>query len=316
VVPDRGESSWWNANLAMSKMKPVLGRGLASLIPRQPAAPAQRGAEDDGVSDRVIARIALDRIDRNPYQPRADFDPVSLDELKRSIQEKGIIQPITVRRREGRYQLISGERRVRAARDAGLSDIPAYILQVDTDEEMLELALIENLQREHLNPIEIAISYKRLIDECHLTQEVVSQRIGKDRTTITNSLRLLKLPGEIQQSVRTGELSAGHARAILGIEDEKRQLDVFHKAVKRGLSVRQVEGLVREKTKKRSSAPRSESVRSSLAGVEERLRHLLGTKVLLRQHQAGKGEIVIEYYSADDLERILELFEELHQRSR
>ncbi|MEW6510554.1 MAG: ParB/RepB/Spo0J family partition protein [Bacteroidota bacterium] len=305
----------------MSKMKPVLGRGLASLIPRAPSvAPPPGGRQDDGVGIDIIATLPLDRIDQNPYQPRHDFDPETLDELKRSIQEKGIIQPITVRRGGDRYQLISGERRVRAAREAGMSQIPAYIIRVSSDEEMLELALIENLQREHLNPIEIAISYKRLIDECRYTQEEVSQKIGKDRTTITNFLRLLKLPEPIQSSVRKGEISSGHARALVAIDDADLQMEIFRKAVGRGLSVREVERLVRDRgTRKGKRVSRVQSppgVSSSLASIEERLRHFLGTKVQVRMLQDGKGEIVIEYYSADDLERILEIFAELQERGR
>ena len=233
----------------MTKLKPVLGRGLASLIPRplpvsDPRPPVARA--DDGVSTETIVSVELDRVTRNPYQPRADFDPVALDELKRSIQEKGVIQPITVRRMGEEFQLISGERRVRAAREAGLIRIPAYIIRVDTNEEMLELALIENLQREHLNPIEIAISYKRLIDECSLTQEQVSQRIGKERSTITNTLRLLKLPDSIQRSVRHGEMSSGHARALLALEDISLQLGIAQQITKQDLSREEIEEIARE----------------------------------------------------------------------
>jgi ParB family transcriptional regulator, chromosome partitioning protein len=305
----------------MARMKPVLGRGLASLIPRQAAIPPLPvGGQDDGVSNDIIASIALDRIQQNPYQPRAEFEPVALDELKRSIQEKGIIQPVTVRRLGDAYQLISGERRVRAAREAGLKQIPAYIIRVRSNEEMLELALIENLQREHLNPIEIAISYKRLIDECRYTQEEVSQKIGKDRTTITNFLRLLKLPETIQNAVRKGEISSGHARAIVAIEDPDRQMEIFRKTVGRGLSVRDVERLAREKSGKkgarRHGAHGAGAVSSSLSNIEERLRQFLGTRVQVRMLQDGKGEIVIEYYSADDLERILEIFSEIEDRTR
>jgi ParB family chromosome partitioning protein len=305
----------------MARMKPVLGRGLASLIPRQAAVPPLPvGGKDDGVSNDIIASIAIDRIRHNPYQPRAEFDPVALDELKRSIQEKGIIQPVTVRRLGDAYQLISGERRVRAAREAGLKQIPAYIIRVRSDEEMLELALIENLQREHLNPIEIAISYKRLIDECRYTQEEVSQKIGKDRTTITNFLRLLKLPEPIQGAVRKGEISYGHARALVAIEDPDRQMDVFRRTVGRGLSVRDVERLARERKGRRVSRHAgghgTVAVSSSLSSIEERLRRFLGTRVRVSMLQDGKGEIVIEYYSADDLERILEIFSEIEDRTR
>ena len=305
----------------MARIKPVLGRGLASLIPRQAAVPPlPLGGQDDGVSNDIIASLALDRIQRNPYQPRAEFEPVALDELKRSIQEKGIIQPVTVRRLGDEYQLISGERRVRAAREAVLKQIPAYIIRVRSNEEMLELALIENLQREHLNPIEIAISYKRLIDECRYTQEEVSQKIGKDRTTITNFLRLLKLPESIQNAVRKGEISSGHARALVAIDDPDRQMEIFRRTVGRGLSVRDVERLTREKnTKKgarRAGLHGSGAVSSSLSSIEERLRQFLGTRVQVRMLQDGKGEIVIEYYSADDLERILEIFSEIDDRTR
>jgi ParB family chromosome partitioning protein len=302
----------------MSKLKPVLGRGLASLIPRPPSpgAPAAETRPDDGTSTNIIASVDLDRIRHNPFQPRADFDPEALDELKRSIQEKGIIQPITVRRYLDGYQLISGERRVRAAREAGLTQIPAYVLDVKTDEEMLELALIENLQREHLNPIEIAISYRRLIEECRFTQEEVSQRIGKDRTTVTNFLRLLKLPEEFQLALRRGTISPGHGRALVAIEDPELQLDIFRAVVTRDLSVRDVERLVRTRTRRKS--PRSRRAQSpatsALTSVEDRLRRTLGTKVQVRPLRDGRGEIMIEYYSDDDLDRILELLYDIESR--
>jgi len=299
--------------------KQVLGRGLASLIPRQPSAPpvAPVGRQDDGVSNEIIVQIDLDKIERNPYQPRADFDPVALDELRQSILEKGIIQPITVRRLERGYQLISGERRVRAARDAGLKQVPAYIIKVQSNEEMLELALVENLQREYLNPIEVAISYRRLIDECRLTQDEVSQRIGKDRSTVTNFLRLLKLPDVIQMAVRKGEISAGHARALVALEDGALQMKIFKKAVGRGLSVRDVERMAQQKAARRPGhgAARVRENGGALTNIEDRLRQLLGTKVQIRPIHEGKGEIVIEYYSSDDLERLLEFFEGLEGRA-
>jgi ParB family chromosome partitioning protein len=305
----------------MSKIKPVLGRGLASLIPRGVSiAPPPSARQDDGVGEEIVAAILIDSIDRNPYQPRLEFDPVALDELKRSIQEKGIIQPITVRRVHDRYQLISGERRVRAAKEAGLARVPAYIIRVGSNEEMLELALIENLQREHLNPIEIAISYKRLIDECRYTQEEVSRKIGKDRTTITNFLRLLKLPDPIQTAVRKGEISSGHARALVAIEDGALQVEIFRRVMSRGLSVRDVERLVREKGApkggRKGGGGRARAVATSLSSIEERLRQFLGTKVQVKMLQDGKGEIIIEYYSADDLERLLEVFADLQDRAR
>ena len=297
----------------MTKGKPVLGRGLASLISRTgPAAPPVQppGRQDDGVSNEIIVSIDPGRIQKNPYQPRAEFDSASLDELKRSIQEKGIIQPITVRRIENGYQLISGERRVRAAREAGLTQIPAYIIKVHSNEEMLELALIENLQREHLNPIEISISYKRLIDECSLTQEQVADRIGKDRSTVTNFLRLLKLPEVVQTAVRKDQISAGHARALVAIEDKSLQMEIFRKMIAKDLSVREVERLVKAKGPRKSHAVRlmTSATKSSVASVEEKLRKLLGTRVHLKVLQRGKGEIIIEYYSADDLDRLIDIF--------
>ena len=302
----------------MSKVKPVLGRGLSSLIPRAPSVPIAQptGRQDDGVTSGIIANVEIDKIQSNPYQPRADFDPVALDELRQSIVEKGIIQPITVRRVGEGYQLISGERRVRAAREAGLGRIPAYIIQVKSDEEMLELALIENLQREHLNPIEIAISYKRLIEEVQLTHDELSQRIGKDRSTITNFLRLLKLPDVIQNGVRRGEVSSGHARALINVEEPAVQLAIFHRIIDRQISVREVERLAREyqrlKVKRVHASPTPGETgvamaSASVANVEDRLRQRLGTKVNIRTMQEGKGEIVIEYYSPDDLERLIDL---------
>ena len=302
----------------MTKNKLALGRGLASLIPSSgtPSAPTATAPVAGPAPDQDFVRIQLALIQRNPFQPRADFSPAALDELRASIKEKGIIQPITVRRMEGGYQLISGERRVRAAREAGLRTIPAYILDVRTDEEMLELALIENLQREQLNPIEVAISYRRLMDECGLTQEDVAGRIGKERSTVTNFLRLLKLPDEIQNAVRKGEISGGHARALLAFEEKPRQLSAFRKIVARGLSVREVEAMVRKQsggTRTKGGAGRGSSS-SALSSVEDRLRRLLGTKVQIRHGQGGKGEIVIEYYSADDLDRLIEVLESINER--
>jgi len=296
----------------MTRMKPVLGRGLASLIPRPvPTAPTfpPQGRQDDGASNEIVANIDIDRIRANPYQPRAEFEPVALDELKRSIQEKGIIQPITVCRNENGFQLISGERRVRAAREAGLLQIPAYIIRVRSREEMLELALIENLQREELNPVEVAISYKRLIDECNFTQEQISHKIGKDRSTITNFLRLLRLPEVIQTALRKGQLSTGHARALIAIEDPASQMGIFQKTIEKDLSVREVEGLVREtgRKRKRRGAVINMSSNATFASVEDKLRQLLGTKVEVRPMHDGKGQIVIEYYSNNDLDRLLEL---------
>ena len=302
----------------MSKNKLALGRGLASLIPSHssPASHSEGPVNEAQRPGQDLTRIELIRIERNPFQPRADFSPAALDELRASIKEKGVIQPITVRRTANGYQLISGERRVRAAREAGLRTIPAYILAVETDEEMLELALIENLQREQLNPMEVSISYRRLMDECGLTQEEVAQKIGKERSTVTNFLRLLKLPEEIQMAVRKGDLSGGHARALLAFEERSKQLSAFRKILARGLSVREVEQMVRKGDK----ATRTGGVKvhgtssTAFSSVEDRLRRLLGTKVQIRHVQGGKGEIVIEYYSSEDLDRLIEVFESINER--
>ncbi len=299
--------------------KSVLGRGLASLIPgeQRPAAERSNARQDDNQSVDVVVMIDLGRIERNPYQPRTEFDPASLLDLTNSILEKGIIQPVTVRRTPDGYQLISGERRVRAARDAGLKQVPAFVIRVKDDEEMLELALIENLQREDLNPIEIATSYRRLIDDCGLSQELVSKKVGKDRSTVTNFLRLLKLPEPIQSAVRKGDLSGGHARALLGIDDERLQMSIFRRTLSRELSVRAVEDLVRKAghgVKRRGPGEErggSGRISSSVSGIEEKIRQALGTKVSVRPGQGGRGEIVIEYYSADDLDRLLDLFSEI-----
>lgn len=298
----------------MSKTKGGLGKGLAALIETNVSVPQKEEMEiekKDGTVNREtesIILIDIDRIKPNPFQPRADFDAKALDELKKSIIEKGIIQPITVRKRDGYFELIAGERRVRAASDAGLKQIPAYIIEVKTDEEMLELALIENLQREYLNPIEIAISYQRLITECNLTYEEIAERIGKDRTTVINFIRLLKLPDEIQKALRENKITAGHAKMLVSLPDEKTQFKVFNKIIKNDLNVRQVEKLVREINKESDKKSGSTKKYHPFIEMEEKLMQILGTKVKVYTKPGGKGEIVIEYYSNDDLDRLLELF--------
>jgi ParB family chromosome partitioning protein len=324
----------------MSKIKGGLGKGLSALLPDagQPAqhavpppvhvepqplrptpedaAPSGHGEQPLGtqsetsVPEAHMMEIEVVRIRPNPFQPRADFDPVALDELKQSIRKKGIIQPVTVRRRaDGEYELISGERRVRAATEVGLWTIPAYIRDVTSDQEMLELALVENLQREHLNPIEIAISYQRLSEDIGLAPEEIAKRVGKDRSTVVNFLRLLKLPEKIQQAVRKNSLSTGHARALLGAQGEALQLQLFEQVVAKELSVRQVEQLVKAAgkivaKKKPAAAIPSDS---AIATIEEKIRRLLATKVKVTLKDDGKGEIVIEFYNPDDLGRIFEL---------
>ncbi|MDZ7373923.1 MAG: ParB/RepB/Spo0J family partition protein [candidate division KSB1 bacterium] len=289
--------------MVSSKRRTALGKGLAALLP-------DIGPEDSDRLDK-LAEVEIELVEPNPFQPRSHFDPEALEELKRSIAEKGVIQPITVRRRDGGYQLIAGERRLRAAKSLGLERIPAYVLDVESDEEMLELSIIENIHREDLNPMELARGYQRLIEQCHLTQEEVARRVGKDRTTITNFLRLLKLPRPIQESLERGELSMGHARALINLEDERLQLAIWRRAVKENLSVRRVEELVRQAAQRPAVRP-SEPARSlppEIAEAENRLRRVLATQVRIHPGKRG-GRIEIEYYSAQDLTRIVQLIEE------
>jgi ParB family chromosome partitioning protein len=273
--------------------------------------------KDDGMQYDILVKIPVEVISPNPFQPRVNFDPASMEELKKSILENGLIQPITIRRaKNSRYELISGERRLRACIDIGYREIPAYIIKVDSEESMLAMALIENIQREKLNPVEIGMAYKRLMEECHLTQEQIADKVGKDRTTVANSIRLLKLPKEILDSLITEQITSGHARALINIPSETMQLDVLNKIHEDGLSVRKVEQLVKKflaegKASKRSVSfsPKSTRISASITDVEDKLRKIFGTKVLCRQKQNGTGEIVIEFYSNDELERLFELFE-------
>lgn len=281
-----------------------MGKGLAALLP-------EIGPEDAERLDK-LTEIEIDLVEPNPFQPRTKFDPDALEELKRSIAEKGVIQPITVRRRDGGYQLIAGERRLRAAKSLGLSRIPAYVLDVESDEEMLELSIIENIHREDLNPMELARGYQRLIDHCHLTQEEVAKKVGKDRTTITNFLRLLRLPPQIQESLERGELTMGHARALISIEDEELQLRIWRRAVRENLSVRRVEDLVRQAIRKDGASQRkavtARSLSPEIVEAENRLRQALATQVRIHPGKRG-GKIEIEYYSEQDLIRIVEAIE-------
>jgi ParB family chromosome partitioning protein len=255
-----------------------LGRGLRALIPDVPAG--------DNASSSV-RDISVSQIRPNPFQPRAEFNPQALDELKRSIVENGLITPITVRPFDSAYQLIAGERRLRAAQELGYESIPAYVLDVREDAQMLELALIENVQRENLNPIEEAQAYQRLIDECRFTQELVAQRVGKDRVTITNSLRILKLPEVIRESVRRGEISAGHARALLGVADQQDQLKLWKKIQRDQLNVRQVEKLAKREAKPRAAKKAGQDRRPyAVREAEDVLRRILGTQVHINLSKA------------------------------
>lgn len=285
--------------------KRALGKGLGELIPE---------LKNDSAE---IKEVILDDITPNPFQPRTNFDDDSLQELATSIHSIGIVQPITVRITErGHYEIIAGERRYRAAKMAGLKTIPAYIRDAN-DENILELALIENIQREDLNAIEVAISYRRLIDECNLTQDALGERIGKSRTNVTNYLRLLKLPAEIQLSLRERKISMGHARALVGLEDEELQFMIFEQILKEGLSVRQVEEIVRRYVSpKENSLP--EAVKMEIVHskdymeLQNLLSERLDTKVELKRNTKGKGKIVISFMSDSDLERIMDLLDKLN----
>jgi len=269
----------------------ALGRGLQALIPTQR-------------EERGTVEIPLAEILPSPFQPRKRFDDQKLDELTTSIRSHGVLSPVIVRQVPGGYELVAGERRLRAAKRAGLERIPAVVREV-SNAEMLELALIENLQREDLNPMEEAEVYRRLTEEFYLTQEEVASRVGRDRTSITNALRLLKLPPEIRQDLIEGTLSAGHARALLALEKQALQLKVRQEVIRRGLSVRQTELLVR-RLKAAAHPPRKTPRRlPQLSALEESLRRVLATKVRIVR-SGRRGRIEIEFYSEEDLDRLVQ----------
>jgi ParB family chromosome partitioning protein len=285
--------------------KKALGRGLGALLENDTEKPGLTIESD--YSSGSFRFIRISQIETNPFQPRTVFHETELNELADSIRQHGIVQPITIRKTGAdRYQLISGERRLRASSLAGLTEIPAFIRLAD-DEQMLEIALVENIQREDLNPIEIALSYQRLLDECHLTQETLSQKVGKDRTTISNYIRLLKLPGEIQIAIRDNLITMGHARALIGIQDEKAQLILLKSILERKASVRQVEEMVRSFTTQKQKTrnhdqqpvpPRMENARLTLLSK-------LQSGVDLVVNKKGQGKIIISFKSEADFERIM-----------
>lgn len=279
-----------------------LGRGLQALIP-------ELSNTDSGKLD-AVREIEIAKISANPFQPRLEFDSARLAELKQSISQNGLITPITVRPHGSGYQLIAGERRLRAVQELGYKGVPAFVLDVKDDTQMLELAIVENVQREDLNPIEEALGYQKLIEECDFTQEVVAQKVGKDRVTIANALRLLKLAEPIQESVKKGELSAGHARAILAAPDKQKQLALWKKTIKNQLSVRQVEKLARAENggAGKAAKKKARNVTADVQEAEDMLRRALGTQVRIEKKGKG-GTIEIEFYTSDDLERILELIQ-------
>lgn len=291
--------------------KQVLGRGLGAYFPN-----AAIGEDESTTVTEIgnITDVAVSHIRANPHQPRLEFDEFRLQELSDSIKQHGLIQPITVRSiGEGRFELISGERRLRATRMAGLDRIPAFIRQAD-DEQSLQFALIENIQREQLNPIETALGFQRLIEECQYTQEQVAERVGKNRVTVTNTLRLLQLPDIIQLAVKQGKITAGHARALITIEKPELQVKVLEKAIEEDFSVRQMEQHVKQlfsaKKNKNKLLSAKEQYDLGLQELSSRLRTKFGTKVDIKRKQNG-GEIRIEYYNNDELDRLLLLFDQM-----
>ncbi|MFA6127080.1 MAG: ParB/RepB/Spo0J family partition protein [Bacteroidales bacterium] len=279
----------------MKDKRSVLGRGLSALM------------EDANLKPEAsINEIEISLIETNPFQPRSHFDEEALEELASSIRQIGIIQPITVRKIAGnKFQLIAGERRLRASVIAGLKRIPAYVRTAD-DQSMLELALVENIQREDLDPIEVAISYQRLIDECQLTQESMSDRVGKKRSTISNYLRLLKLPAEIQLGLRTAKLSMGHARTLINIEDPAVQLVIYQKILDNNLSVRKIEDLVRQlQSEPKSGKKEKEAAPGEHGQLQEQLNRYFQVGVQFNRNSKGKGKIILTFNSDEELERIL-----------
>ncbi len=289
--------------------KNALGRGLGALID---------GVEKEVLEKKVEAnlQIPIDSIDANPHQPRTRFDEESLNELASSIKQLGIVQPLTLREIQGgRYQLIAGERRLRAAKLAGLSHVPAFVRTAD-DQAMLELALVENIQREDLDAMEVAISYQRLIEECRLTQEQLSERVGKQRSTVANYLRLLKLPAEIQLGLRSRQLSMGHARSLITVDDPDQQIEVYYKVIDDGLSVRQTEEMVRHLQTVPLRDPvrteRKKKLNEDYKQLADHLKSIFDTNVTFRINDQGKGKIVIQFDNSGEMERILGVFDKLN----
>jgi len=291
----------------MTSKKKALGRGLDAILQSPETDITSKDISGNFVAG-AVANIPVNQIESNPFQPRTEFEEESLKELANSVKEQGIIQPITVRKLGyDNYQLISGERRLRAAQILGLREIPAYI-RVANDEQMLELALIENIHRVDLNPIEIAISYQRLIEECKLRQEDLSQKVSKDRATISNYIRLLKLPAEIQLALKQNLISMGHARALITMNDPQEQLKVLVRILEKGMSVREVEKIIREQQVLPSPKPARENILpDEIMEAREHLKKSLDAKVTIRQDNKGKGSVVINFTSEKDLKRILNL---------
>ena len=286
----------------------ALGRGLDKILGSPETDITSKDISGDFVAG-AIAEIEINQIETNPFQPRTEFDETALRELAQSIKEQGVIQPVTVRKLGyNKYQLISGERRLRASKMAGLSKIPAFI-RVANDEQMLELALIENIHRENLNAIEVAISYQRLIDECNLTQEEVSEKVGKSRSAVANFLRLLKLPPEVQLAIRDGHISMGHARALININDKEEQLKLLQQIIMEEMTVRQTEEMA-DKAKGKADKERKQTnfIPEHFKSKIKTLSQTLNTKVKVKRDIKGHGSVVIDFKDEAEFDRIMELF--------
>ena len=278
-----------------------LGRGLDAIL-QSPETDITSVDISGNYVAGAIAQIDIDKIETNPFQPRTDFDETALNELAESIKNQGVIQPVTVRKMGyDKYQLISGERRLRASKMAGLKTIPVFI-RVANDEQMLEMALIENIHRENLNAIEVAISYQRLLEECKLTQDQLSEKVGKDRSTVANFLRLLKLPAEIQIAIRDGYITMGHARALVNVKDKAKQLVILKRIIDEDLSVRQVELLTREKTDKKQKSVLPESYKVQADTLAKALK--MGVKV--SRDSKGKGSLTISFKNDEEFEKLID----------
>lgn len=291
----------------MAKKKPITpGRGLDAILGNIDVE-SINGSES--VVTAAISMIDVKDIEANPFQPRKEFDEAALDELAQSIREQGVITPITVRRTaDGKYQLIAGERRFRASQRAGLTELPAYI-RVATDGQMMEMALVENIQRENLNAMEIAFSYNALLEECQLTHEQLSQRVGKDRSTITNYLRLLGLPAETQLALSTGQITMAHARALASVEEPEQHLAILHDIVNRHLSVHQTEQMVQaakapKPVKAKHAGP---ALPASHSAAQSQMRQMLESEVEIKRSRRGKGTMTIHFNNDADFERIMKL---------
>ena len=295
-------------NMTTKKKTSGLGRGLGSILPDVDIDAAMGKAN----LTTAITTIDTQKIEANPYQPRKEFDQEALEELAQSIRQQGVISPITVRQMpDGKYQLIAGERRLRASKIAGLKEIPAYI-RIATDTQMMEMALVENIQRENLNAMEIAFSYNALIEECQLTHEQLSEKVGKNRSTITNYLRLLNLPSETQLALSSDKISMAHARCLVNVEDTETHLALLHEIINKQLSVRQTEQMVKEigKPKPQPTVRKKEDLPERHAASRSALKQYLQSEVDIKRSRRGKGTLTIHFNNDRDFERIINLIKE------